>query len=121
MDVADLHRFGYRPESRGEMERILGAEKAEELRDQKTITLWRGVGCDNCRGSGLRGRLGIYSLLEMNEEIQDLIVRRAPLSDVREAARANGMLELKEDGLFKVLEGITTPEEVMRVVFTAGS
>lgn len=121
VDVADLHRFGYRPESKGEMERILGVEKAEELRERKTITLWRGVGCDNCRGSGFRGRLGVYSLLEMNEEIQDLIVRRAPLSDVREAARANGMLELKEDGLYKVLEGITTPEEVMRVVFTAGS
>jgi type IV pilus assembly protein PilB len=56
----------------------------------------------------------------MNDEIAELVVRRAPLSDIREAAKANGMHELKEDGLLKVLEGITTPDEVMRVVFTAG-
>lgn len=119
-EVSDLYRFGYRPENKAEMERVLGAEKAEELTGRKTITLWRGAGCENCRQSGLRGRLGIYSLMEINEEIQELVVRRAPLGDVRDAARANGMLELKEDGLYKVLEGITTPEEVMRVVFTAG-
>ncbi|MEI6913672.1 MAG: ATPase, T2SS/T4P/T4SS family [Armatimonadota bacterium] len=120
-DPEDLRRFGYKPENKAEMDRILGAERAEELRSRKTITLWRGKGCENCRQSGLRGRLGVYSLLEINDEIQDLVVRRSPLSDVRDAARANGMLELKEDGLYKVLEGITTPEEVMRVVFTAGS
>ncbi len=59
--------------------------------------------------------------MEINDEIQDLVVRRAPLSDVREAAKANGMLELREDGLVKVLEGVTSAEEVMRVVFTAGA
>lgn len=120
VDVEDLRRFGYHPEQHSEMERILGAERAEEMRGLKKVTLWRGTGCDNCRQSGMRGRLGVYSLMEINDEIQDLVVRRAPLSDIREAARANGMLELKEDGLVKVLEGITTAEEVMRVVFTAG-
>ena len=45
---------------------------------------------------------------------------RAPVADIRDAAKANGMLELREDGLAKVLEGLTTPDEVMRVVFTAG-
>jgi type IV pilus assembly protein PilB len=49
-----------------------------------------------------------------------MIVRRSPLSDLKEAAKANGMKELREDGLIKVLQGITTPEEVMRTVFTAG-
>jgi len=121
VDVEDMVRFGYKPENHAEMERILGAEKAEELRGRKKITLWHGKGCDNCRHSGMRGRLGIYSLMEMNDEIADLVVRRAPLADIREAAKANGMLELREDGLFKVLEGVTTAEEVMRVVFTAGS
>jgi len=120
VDVEDLRRFGYHPENQAEMVRILGEEKAEELRGVRKVTLWRGAGCDNCRQSGFRGRLGIYSLMEVNDEIQDLIVRRAPLSDLREAAKANGMLELREDGLVKVLEGITTAEEVMRVVFTAG-
>ena len=53
-------------------------------------------------------------------EIAELVVRRAPLSDIKEAAKANGMKELREDGLEKVLMGQTTPDEVMRVVFTAG-
>ena len=59
-------------------------------------------------------------MMTMNEEIADLVVRRAPVADIRDAAKANGMKELREDGLIKVLEGMTTPDEVMRVVFTAG-
>ncbi|MCC6727814.1 MAG: Flp pilus assembly complex ATPase component TadA [Chthonomonadales bacterium] len=98
-----LRRFGFRPESP----------------DQK-VTLWRGRGCEACRHTGYKGRLGIYSLMRVNDEIAELIVRRAPLTDIRDAAKANGMLELREDGLLKVLEGVTTPDEVMRVVFTAG-
>jgi type II secretory ATPase GspE/PulE/Tfp pilus assembly ATPase PilB-like protein len=58
--------------------------------------------------------------MRLNDEIRELAVRHAPLADIREAAKANGMHELKEDGLEKVLQGITTPDEVMRVVFTAG-
>lgn len=103
IEASELRRFGFKPESP----------------DQK-ITLWRGTGCEVCRHTGYKGRLGIFSLMRVNDEIAELIVRRAPLSDIRDAAKANGMLELREDGLIKVLEGITTPEEVMRVVFTAG-
>ncbi len=86
----------------------------------KPVTLFRGKGCDICRGKGYKGRMGIYELLRMNVEISELVVRRAPLNDIKDAARANGMKEMKEDGLQKVLDGITTPDEVMRVVFTAG-
>ncbi|MEN6520638.1 MAG: ATPase, T2SS/T4P/T4SS family [Armatimonadota bacterium] len=84
------------------------------------ITLYRGTGCEMCRQTGYKGRVGIYELMRMNDEIAELVVRRAPLADVREAAKANGMHELREDGLVKVLEGLTTPDEIMRVVFTAG-
>jgi len=103
MQASELRRFGFRPESA-----------------DQTVTLWRGKGCENCRHTGYKGRLGFYSLMRVNDEIAELIVRRAPLNDIRDAAKANGMQELKEDGLLKVLDGITTPEEVMRVVFTAG-
>ncbi len=99
----ELRRFGFQPES-----------------DDQTITLWRGRGCEVCRHTGYKGRLGIYSLMRMNDEIAELVVRKAPLADIRDAAKANGMKELKEDGFEKILAGITTPEEVMRVVFTAG-
>ncbi len=84
------------------------------------VVLYRGRGCEQCRHTGYVGRVGIYELMLMNEEIQDLIVRRAPLSEVKRAALAGGMKSLKMDGFQKVIEGITTVEEVMRVVFTAG-
>ncbi len=98
-----LRPFGYRAQDENEM-----------------ITLWRGAGCEVCKGKGLKGRTGIHEMLLMNDEIADLVVRRSPVADVREAARANGMLLLREDGLKKILEGVTTPEEIRRVVFTAG-
>lgn len=86
----------------------------------ESVTLYRGVPDDNNRMTGYRGRVGIHELLRMNAEIAELVVRRAALNDLKEAAKANGMRELREDGLEKVLAGVTTPDEVMRVVFTAG-
>ena len=84
------------------------------------ITLFRGIPHENNRMTGYRGRTGFHELLTMNAEIAELVVRRAPLQDIKDAAKANGMRELREDGLVKVLEGVTDPGEVMRVVFTAG-
>ncbi|MEQ1821472.1 MAG: GspE/PulE family protein [Fimbriimonadaceae bacterium] len=87
--------------------------------DQK-VTIYKPVGCENCRNTGYRGRTGIHELMHMNAEIAEMVVRRAALHDIKEAAKANGMKELREDGLHKVLTGVTDPQEVMRVVFTAG-
>ena len=101
--ASELRVFGYQPKDR----------------DEK-IKLWRGRGCETCRHTGFKGRTGIYELMTTNDEIAELIVRRAPLADIREAAKANGMKDLREDGLQKVLAGVTTPEEVKKVVFTAG-
>jgi len=101
--ATELARFGFEADDPNQM-----------------VTLYRGAGCDECRNQGYRGRLGLYELMVMNEEIAELVVRRAPVADIREAAKAGGMKELREDGLLKVLEGVTTPDEVMRVVFTAG-
>jgi type IV pilus assembly protein PilB len=84
------------------------------------VTLYRGVPAESNRMTGYRGRTGFHELMVMNTEIAELVVRRAPLNDIKQAAKANGMKELREDGLGKVLEGITDPNEVMRVVFTAG-
>ncbi len=87
---------------------------------EEKVTLYRGVPAENNRQTGYKGRMGIHELMLMNAEIAELVVRRAPLNDIKEAAKANGMRELKEDGLHKVLAGLTDPQEVMRVVFTAG-
>jgi type II secretory ATPase GspE/PulE/Tfp pilus assembly ATPase PilB-like protein len=84
------------------------------------VKFYRGRGCDRCRQTGYKGRLGIYELMRINDEIAEMIVRRAPLAELKEAARANGMHTLQEDGFRKCKDGITTVEEVMRVVFTGG-
>lgn len=99
----DLRRFGF------------NVTDPEEM-----VTLYRGVPHEDNRQTGYRGRTGIHELMVMNAEIAELVVRRAPLNDIKEAAKANGMNELRQDGLHKVLAGITDPQEVMRVVFTAG-
>ena len=87
--------------------------------DEK-VTLYRGVPHEANRQTGYRGRTGFHELMIMNGEIAELVVRRAALGDLKSAAKANGMKELREDGLEKVLAGLTDPQEVMRVVFTAG-
>ena len=97
--------------------RVLGYEPKD--RDE-TVMLRRGRGCEVCRHTGYKGRTGIHEMMMMNDEIAELIVRRAPLADIREAGKANGMKELREDGLEKVIQGITTVDEVRKVVFTAG-
>ncbi|MHB9134002.1 MAG: GspE/PulE family protein [Armatimonadota bacterium] len=79
-------------------------------------TFFKAVGCDDCMQRGYRGRIGIYELLVLNEELGELIVRRAPLSEISQAGLAAGMTTLMRDGLNKVKAGIMTVEEVLRVV-----
>ncbi|MES2465511.1 MAG: ATPase, T2SS/T4P/T4SS family [Armatimonadota bacterium] len=80
------------------------------------VTLFRGKGCEACRNSGYHGRIAVYELLSMNPEIAALAALQAPLGDIREAAQASGMRDMRTEALTKVLEGITTPEEVLRVL-----
>lgn len=82
--------------------------------------LYRGRGCEQCRFTGYRGRIGIFEVFVMNTEIADLILRRAPLSEIRDAAIASGMTTLLQDGWRKVLAGISTPVEILRVATTVG-
>jgi len=79
-------------------------------------TFFRSVGCDDCLNRGYRGRLGIFELLTVTEELAELIVRRAPLSEISQSAIAGGMTTLTKDGLSKAKSGQTTVEEVLRVV-----
>lgn len=79
-------------------------------------TLFRGVGCRSCRNTGYKGRLGLHELLVLSEEIRDAIVAGCNVGQLRRLALAAGMVELRIDGLRKVREGLTTVEEVFRVV-----
>src|SRR5882672_253732 len=79
------------------------------------VTLERGSGCSHCRGTGYRGRTGIYELLPMTDDLRRLLVERPDAPRLRASAKAAGMTTLREDGWTKVKAGITTVEEVLRV------
>ncbi len=81
-------------------------------------TLYRGRGCPSCLNTGYRGRQGIYELLVVDETIGHMIDERAQVSEIRQKARSRGMFNLIEDGKRKVLSGITTTEEVLRVALS---
>jgi type IV pilus assembly protein PilB len=87
----------------------------EEARSQIS-TLSRAAGCPACSNTGYRGRIGMYEVMQINEEIERLTVERASSETIKDAAIAQGMMTLREDGLHKVRLGITSIEEVARVV-----
>lgn len=76
-----------------------------------------GKGCEACRGTGFRGRTGIFELLKVTPEIREAILRRASGDEILQIARQQGMRTMLEDGRDKVLRGITTPGEVIKAVF----
>ena len=80
----------------------------------KEIKFFHGKGCNVCV-DGFIGRIGLYEILEMNEKIEDLAVKRAPATTIKEQAKKDNMLTMKEDGIIKAIKGITTIDEIMRV------
>jgi len=79
------------------------------------IETFRGAGCDRCFGTGFKGRMGIFELMELNEEMRKKIVANDDAVELTKSARRNGMRNLREDGWMKVRNGVTTAREVMRV------
>jgi general secretion pathway protein E len=92
-------------------------EKAESVISPggAEVQAFRGRGCEECNGSGYRGRAGIFELMELNDELRHLIMSNADAGKLTEAARRNGMKSLREDGWMKVKLGVTTSDEVTRV------
>ncbi|HQF92474.1 MAG TPA: ATPase, T2SS/T4P/T4SS family, partial [Synergistaceae bacterium] len=76
---------------------------------------YRSVGCEACRNSGFKGRTAIFEIMVVNDEIRNLIVRGAPLSDIRSLAIQEGMRTLRDQGLRKVRSGVSSLEEVLFV------
>jgi general secretion pathway protein E len=93
------------------------AAPADVVREfgERFATLRRGRGCDSCMGTGYRGRISIFELLIVNDGIRDLIMREATAREIMQRAVSEGMRTLRDDGLRKVMGGITTIEEVFRV------
>jgi general secretion pathway protein E len=105
--ICDACRAPYQPDARDLL--------AIGVTDATDIDLSRGKGCDECHGTGYRGRTGIYELFVINEEARGLILNKRPSGVVRRYAIEHGMVSLRDDGWAKVRAGITTVEELLRV------
>jgi len=84
---------------------------------RKNLVFSRGQGCSTCSNRGYRGRTGVFEILRMNEKIKRLVMEGKSALEIRDAAVADNMVLMQDCGRAKVLDGITTPEEVMRVVY----
>ena len=82
--------------------------------DPVTVPIPRG--CDKCGNTGYSGRLGVYEMLSVNEQMESLVANRGAADEIRRMARGHGMRTLREDGLRKVLQGTTTIDELLRTV-----
>ncbi len=87
----------------------------DSLPPEKEWLYLLGSGCAKCNNTGYRGRIGIYEVLVPSDEIERLAIAHAPVSDITEAAKKDGMMTMEADGLIKALTGVTTIEEVWRV------
>jgi len=101
-----------------EIERILEQipEAEKKLHNLgEGIKIYKGKGCAKCAESGMKGRVGIYEVFYMDEEVNDLLGAKFDEEKLRQIAQKQGMITMKQDGILKVLEGLTTLEEVERV------
>jgi type IV pilus assembly protein PilB len=80
----------------------------------KSFTVYKGKGCAICNGTGYKGRLGLYEVMTMKEEIKELVLARASASEIKKEAIRTGMKTLRQSGLAKIKDGMTTIEEVLR-------
>jgi len=98
-----------------EIYKQFSVELKPEEKNLENMTFYRGEGCRRCHNSGYKGRMGIYEVMEIGDELIKLINERANAQDIKVYAESHGMINLLQDGLVKAKQGITTIEEVLRV------
>jgi len=82
------------------------------------LTFFKGKGCSTCSFTGMKGRVAIYEVMPISQEIRDLVIHNAPTAQIRETAQSQGMKTLRQNALQKVLDGVMTVEEVLRVTLS---
>lgn len=93
----------------------LPSKEKEKLQGVEIKSLFRGKGCSSCNGTGYKGRIGIFEVIKVGGRIESLTIKRTSSGEILQAATSEGMITLKQDGILKVISGITTIEEVFRV------
>ena len=118
----DIHGFLHKPINGKKLQEIVKSVYKNRLNLSKTFSSedlqsranWRmGTGCDNCQGTGYKGRMGIYEVMTVEKELQDLILKNIPTAQLRKKAREQGMMTLRDDALQKAMQGLTTIDEVI--------
>lgn len=101
------------PEVVENVKQVLGKLWTSEL--SKPLQLFKGEGCGQCGNTGYLGRIGVFEVLPITEKIAKQILERAPASEIENTAVTDGMVTMKQDGYLKIIEGITTIDEVLRI------
>jgi general secretion pathway protein E len=96
-------------------EDIMELYKQDYKQFLQNTNIYKGLGCENCLGTGYKGRIAIYEIMEIDEELRALISKNTETSILKDKAQKNGMKTLIESGIEKVLDGTTTLEEVLQV------
>ena len=78
------------------------------------VKAMKGRGCDRCGGTGYKGRVGLFEVMEMSDALRELVLNGAPATELRRVAMSEGMSTLRQSGLKKVVEGLSSMEEVVR-------
>ncbi len=113
-------RISYKPKKNSEeYDKMVGLLKkhlkSNHKANLKDVTLYKGKGCPICNQTGYIGRIGIFEVLEMSDTIREMIVERKTSDVIKKQAVKEGMVTMFEDGVQKVLNGVTTLEEVLKV------
>ena len=78
--------------------------------------IWAAVGCDKCNNTGYKGRIGVYEAISMTKEIEESVQNNSSDREIWNAAKGQGIPTMRQDGILKILQGITTVEELTRVI-----
>jgi len=113
--VCNVCKKAYVPEEVvvADMKNVLG--KLWKIDPNKPIEFFKGAGCEQCGNTGYKGRVGVYEVLPVSEKVGRLILEHAAANEIEKSAVEDGMVTMKQDGYLKVVEGLTTIDEVLRV------
>jgi type II secretory ATPase GspE/PulE/Tfp pilus assembly ATPase PilB-like protein len=103
------------PEVMENIKMVLGDLMPKEFKDGATLHLAKGKGCSECNNTGYLGRIAIFEILKLSSSVNKMILQEASAKEIQAEAQKEGMITMKQDGYLKVLEGLTTIEEVLRV------
>jgi type IV pilus assembly protein PilB len=92
-------------------------QQAEVMTMDTETPIWHPVGCQNCEGTGYKGRIGVHEVVTVDEHFERLIMQQAPGSELRAAAQRMGMVSMREDAILKIRAGLTSVEDVLRQVY----